>query len=163
MSEIIDTNLITVLPRRRGHPLIVDGRRFEDISHDEQVERWERVRHVLRSMSQHQIDKHFDMADWLQVNDCGTVGCAAGHCSLDPWFNRRGFSAVLYDGKYFKGFTMNSSDFFGNDGCQAVFVDRHCQYYINLDGDTIYRKPRAQHRMTLRNVNQYLKQLKAQL
>jgi hypothetical protein len=27
-----------------------------------------------------------------QKTDCGTIACAAGHASLDPWFRKRGFT-----------------------------------------------------------------------
>lgn len=159
MNEIIETSLITVLPRGRGRPRIVDGRDFNDISHDEQVERWERVRHVLRSMSKHQIDKHFDMTLWLTKAHCGTIGCAAGQCALDPWFNRRGYGV---NWALPTKTTLDPEYCFGSSGYRDVFINLYDMSYTDRDGDTAQRKPRAQHRITLRNVNQYLKQLKAQ-
>jgi hypothetical protein len=35
------------------------------------------------------------MSQWGYKNDCGTIACAAGHCSFDPWFRRRGFKGKL--------------------------------------------------------------------
>lgn len=56
------------------------------------IERWENVLRVLTSMTRHERNRHFEMIDWGRKTSCGTIACAAGHCSLDPWFRRRGFS-----------------------------------------------------------------------
>jgi hypothetical protein len=61
----------------------------------ELIERWENVRRVLTSLSPHDAAEHFDMADWGRKTECGTVGCAAGLCSLDPWFQERKFKAEM--------------------------------------------------------------------
>lgn len=55
------------------------------------IERWENVLRVLTSMTRHEREHHFAMTIWGTKTSCGTVGCAAGHCSLDPWFRKRGF------------------------------------------------------------------------
>lgn len=61
------------------------------------VERWQNALRVLTSMSRHERKKHFDMGSFGYQSECGTVACAVGHCSLDPWFRRRGFSASIND------------------------------------------------------------------
>lgn len=151
---------VTIEERRgRGRPRIEDGRLFNDITRAEQIERWERVRHVLRNLSQHQIDKHFNMGVWLSKESCGTVGCAAGMCALDPWFNRRGYSVDWIEVTHT---TIDPEYFFGRDGYLQVFVNHDAISYLRKsDGDNVDRKPRAQYRITLRNVNQYIKRLKA--
>lgn len=169
MNAVIETNLITVLPQRgRGQPPITDGRRFNDISLAEQIERWERVRLVLRKMTPHQITKHFRMDTWIQKDACGTIGCAAGQCSLDPWFNRRGFSVKWKVTEYDFGntiswdWTMMPRDFFGCDGYHSVFANEASMHYWR-NGISTDLTPKQQHRAALRNVNQYLKSLKAEL
>ena len=58
------------------------------------IERWENGLRVLKAMDPHEREKHFNMALWGKKTDCGTLACAAGHMSLDPWFRRRGFASV---------------------------------------------------------------------
>lgn len=57
------------------------------------IERYENVIRVLGSLSRHERREHFDMSTFGRITDCGTVACAAGHCSLDPWFRKRGFAS----------------------------------------------------------------------
>jgi hypothetical protein len=61
------------------------------------LERWQQCLRVLRSLTKHEREHHFDMATWGEKNDCGTTGCAAGHCSLDPWFRKRGLRLGFND------------------------------------------------------------------
>lgn len=68
---------------------------FEECTKKEQIARWENVLRVLQALTPHQRRKHFDMAAWGYKTDCGTIACAAGHCSLDTWFRRRGFKGKL--------------------------------------------------------------------
>jgi hypothetical protein len=161
--QTINLTPVAVIPQRgRGRPRIEDSRLFVELTREEQIERWERVRHVLRNLSKHQIEKHFDMSDWLRKTPCGTIGCAAGQCALDPWFNRRGFRAI-WSRSEVPDFTIEPDDFFGQDGYRLVFVDRNSMKYFDaVECEWVERKPSAQHRITLRNVNQYLKSLKAQ-
>ena len=58
----------------------------------EKLARWENARRVLRELTPHQRQKHWDMQVWGVEEDCGTIACAAGHCGMDPWFQRRGFT-----------------------------------------------------------------------
>lgn len=154
--EAFDTT-VTIEPRRgRGRPRIKDDRFFNELSHAEKVQRWERVRKVLRDMSKHQIKHHFDMGQWIRETECGTVGCAAGLCSIDPWFNRRGFASKLEFGAH-SGWTIHPCDFFGPIGYDDVFTDEN----IIRDKDGESRTPTAQHRLALRAVNQYLKGIKS--
>lgn len=60
---------------------------------DRIIERWENVQRVLKALTPHERRHHFEMQSWGHKTDCGTVACVAGHCSLDPWFRRRGFAA----------------------------------------------------------------------
>lgn len=57
----------------------------------ERIERWVNVERVLNDLPPHEREKHFDMRRWGYENDCGTVGCAAGLCSLDDWFRSQGW------------------------------------------------------------------------
>lgn len=68
---------------------------FNDCTQAQKIARWENVLRVLQALTPHQRRKHWDMSNWGVKTDCGTVACAAGHCSLDPWFRRRGFKGKL--------------------------------------------------------------------
>lgn len=67
---------------------------WRDCSDAERIERWVNVERVLVALPEHEREKHFDMRRWGYENDCGTVGCAAGLCSLDDWFRDRGWSGI---------------------------------------------------------------------
>lgn len=100
---------------------------FYNCTKAQKVERWEQVIRVLRGLTRHQRTKHWDMAEYLDERSCGTVGCAAGYCSLDPWFRKRGVKAeaVKYDGKIdywtYEGIDWN---LFWGDGAEDIFQDR---------------------------------------
>lgn len=85
------------------------------------IERWENALRVLRQMTPHERKRHFDMSSWGVVTDCGTVACLAGHCSLDPWFRRRGFSADTTFG-FVQFSRAQPRDFFGGVGHSKVFM-----------------------------------------
>lgn len=63
---------------------------FKKLSRAKQIERWEQAKRVLKGLTPHERRQHFDMSVFGERTSCGTVACAAGHCGLDPWFNRRG-------------------------------------------------------------------------
>lgn len=88
---------------------------------EELIERWENVDRVLRGLDAHARAKHWDMRNVLYRNECGTVGCALGHCLLDPWFQSQGMGAT------FNGFGFDRPDsyhvnvFFGLEGANRIF------------------------------------------
>ena len=101
---------------------------WRDCTPEQKIERWENVLRVLSSLSPHERRRHWDMSLYGEKTECGTVACAAGHCGLDPWFRRRGFTmdffkdlwgtrvSTLDDGQ-------KTQDFFGFDGCEQIFWD----------------------------------------
>lgn len=94
---------------------------------EKMVERWENALRVLRKMTKHQRQKHFDMSTWGEVTACGTVACLAGHCSLDPWFRRRGFKSEQPHG--FLRFTEESTFmFFGEKGYWDILMRTRASY-----------------------------------
>lgn len=105
---------------------------FTDITQAQQVERWENVLRVLKALTPHQRKQHWNMGRYLDKTECGTVGCAAGHCSMDPYFRRRGLTLIpqsygdhaayaqTTDGSYF---TDKVNAFFGHDGSRYIFFD----------------------------------------
>lgn len=104
---------------------------FNGLPTKAKIERWENVLRVLRGLTRHQRTKHWDMDAFLDLRSCGTVGCAAGHCALDPWFRRRGFKAVPYDDTYGDGedYMVLADDvdlpqFFGEEGTDRIFENR---------------------------------------
>lgn len=97
----------------------------------QKIERWENVIRVLQSLTPHERKRHFEMAIFGEKTDCGTRACAAGFCSLDPWFRRRGFKFkftrlgdMVVDSddpdEEMGDFTVN---FFGEDGSEAIFFN----------------------------------------
>jgi len=64
---------------------------WDECTPKEKIERWVNAERVLTSLPKHERAKHWNMRHWGVETECGTVCCAAGHCGLDPWFNKRGF------------------------------------------------------------------------
>lgn len=58
----------------------------------EVAERWDNVIRVVDAIAAdpHARTNHWCMGDWGWKTECGTVGCAIGHCSFDPYFRRLG-------------------------------------------------------------------------
>lgn len=90
------------------------------VESNELVERWNNVERVLSAMPEHERQHHWDMGTWGEVNDCGTIACAAGHCGLDPWFRDRGFTLNFRDGD---AHISSVEGFFGLVGSQRIFLD----------------------------------------
>jgi len=100
------------------------------VSLDQERERWKNALRVLEAMDEHARISHFYMGDWINFNECGTVGCIAGHCSLDPWFHEQGFEAIvktqLHKGReitVFERFTVADTRFFPRGN--GVFYSGH--------------------------------------
>lgn len=101
-----------------------DFKGWNDIDKKERIRRWERVLHVLKKMTPHEREHHFNIADWGRKTSCGTVACVAGHAGLDPWFRRRGFRINLYRGGFTRTFPIyNPDEFFGSAGYERVFIN----------------------------------------
>ena len=120
------------------------------------IERWENVLRVLRSLTPHQRKKHWDMRTWGMETECGTVACAAGHCALDPWFQKRGFQGSMVQGSdcrvlAFNGDTFTRDceviQFFGSHGTSRIFLNQN-------------RRPVS---AVIREVRSHIKWLKEQL
>lgn len=127
------------------------------------IERWENVIRVLRNLTPHQRKYHFDMTTFGRKTDCGTVACAAGHCSLDPWFRRRGFlanftkSGMLEPSRDDVGWAEMIENFFvgdcGDDEDQEVET---LQLMVDIFY-TIDSSPGEVARIIQRNLNDYKK------
>jgi hypothetical protein len=57
----------------------------------DRIERYRQLIRVMRGLSKHERERHFDMESWGRKTPCGTTMCAAGFCGVDPWFQERGF------------------------------------------------------------------------
>jgi len=112
---------------------------WSDLTLDQKIARWSHAVDVIKGLTKHEIEKHFVMATWGEKTDCGTVGCAAGHCGLDPKFRRQGFKMNFdkrhekyYDedgvARFYTYYTVKLStqvgSFFGHDAYHRVFVNR---------------------------------------
>ena len=85
------------------------------------IEIWTNVERVLDAMPEHERQHHWDMSQWGEKTDCGTVACAAGHCGLDPWFNERGFKLVF--DKHGESKISDVPAFFGFTGANRIFFN----------------------------------------
>lgn len=115
MENAIQSNPETPKPDRRAWHLT---------THGERVDRWENVERVLLSMDEHTRTKHFDMSDWLHRNECGTIGCLAGQCALDPYFNSIGLFAEWPNDDWpmpLNNIGHLSRKILGSDGFDRVF------------------------------------------
>lgn len=123
---------------------------WEDATQAEKVERWENVERVLKSLSPHERRNHWNMGNWGEKNECGTIACAAGHCGLDPYFRRRGFKLNFkfdrFDNDWITVFDDDDVfEFFGFEGAEQIFLD------------TTNRRVNV----VIREVQKYVKYLKA--
>lgn len=108
------------------------------------LERWKNVERVLKGLSKHERTRHWRMDTWGMPTACGTSCCAAGHCSLDPWFQEQGFKGEVVDiGKDWKGrptlvFQINGNRFrsinavvhrfFGKKHANEIFFNTGVSY-----------------------------------
>jgi hypothetical protein len=88
------------------------------IESNDLIERWTNVERVLDAMPEHERQRHWNMGTWGEINDCGTIACAAGHCGLDPWFRERGFTLNFCGGQ---SEISNVESFFGLEGTSRIF------------------------------------------
>lgn len=135
-------------------------------STEEKVERWEKVYEVLQKLTPHQQRKHFYMGYWGYKTECGTIGCAAGLCALDPWFIERGFKLEfreLTEFEFPKIGQLNITEigelpvypylFFGSDGHERIFTN---QEFTKSKGVTVYNK-------VMKEIKSYVIDLKIEL
>lgn len=99
----------------------------------EYIERWEQALRVLEGLSAHEREYHFNMGIWGKETPCGTVACLAGHCSLDPWFQSRGFTSEfkvnVTDGIRYMSFpAARPEEFFGDRGEDDIFTGPYREY-----------------------------------
>ena len=142
-----------------ARPKVEQGK-WEVVSDKARLERVERLLHVLTSMTDHEIEHHFDMGKWLARNACGTTGCAAGLCAMDPWFKRRGYGIVFEKAgsRWYWNWLgqMWPESFFGHDLYEKVFTN---MFFMQTDQGRD-RKPRTQHRMVVAAIRKYLRTMR---
>jgi hypothetical protein len=90
------------------------------IASTELIERWSNAGRVLECMPEHDRQRHWNMATWGEITDCGTAACAAGHCGLDPWFIEHGFE-LTFQGSQAQ--VPDVREFFGLEGSQRIFYN----------------------------------------
>ena len=86
----------------------------------ELIERWENAERVLLTMPAHERERHWSMGTWGEINECGTIACAAGHCGLDSWFRERGFKLDFRGGQ---SKITPVQTFFGAEGSSRIFMN----------------------------------------
>ena len=104
---------------------------WRDLTPAGKVRRWSKACRVIGNLSEHEIERHFVMRDWAIKTDCGTVGCAAGHCALDPSIQKDGFYINFTSWGTFDHFTVNPSDYYGHYAFDNIFTKRN---YLELKG-----------------------------
>jgi len=95
---------------------------WDELTVDEKIERWSEAVRVIENLPQHEKEKHFDMSHWADKTDCGTVGCAAGHCGLDPKIRKMGFE-LNFSTTGRTEFSVYPGNFFGWDAYHDIFTD----------------------------------------
>lgn len=111
---------------------------FHKLTLKQQIERWQKADDLLAALTPHERRKrrkHWDMSWWGFETDCGTVGCAAGLCSFNPWFVKRGLKPIWSkEGRDADGYLPESKRmikstfyskvkaFFGN-GAEVIFAN----------------------------------------
>ena len=134
--EVIPTDLVTPWGTMKE---------FDEISRNDQIERWENVLRVLEGLGPHERAEHWDMSLWGRKTECGTVACAAGHCGLDPWFRERGF-------------TMNfAACNCGAPGCTTVHIKSTDLFFGKVGADSIF------HNCARRSVDAVINEVKGYL
>lgn len=133
--------------------------KWDHATNAQKIERAAKLVEVLEGLTMHEQRKHFDMGDWLYKTDCGTVGCAAGFCGLNPWFRARGFKIDLVPevdingNKYFNMiFGMKPDVFFGKEIQEEIFTNGT---FMNDGG-------RKDYLLVLKAAKLYLKKITAQ-
>lgn len=80
---------------------------WSECSKKEKIERWRNMKRVLRNLTPHQKKEHFRMETWGRHTECGTVACAGGFCSLDPWFQARGLVGEIKEEGFLTRLVVN--------------------------------------------------------
>lgn len=98
---------------------------YDFLPQSKRLEIWENALRVLLAMDEHTRTHHFNMHTWLSERECGTVGCIAGHCALDPWFQKKyDFrpEKSSYNGRIY-GISKSAEDIFGTVGYRRVLTN----------------------------------------
>lgn len=95
---------------------------WADCTLDQKIERWEQAARVLRELTPHEKNKHFNMDFWAKSTPCGMVACAAGHCAMDAWFKRRKFKLIQSEVEPDVFFCL-PRNFFGFEGSNQIFYN----------------------------------------
>lgn len=101
----------------------------DELTDRQLLARMEHALQVMEKMTPHERRRHFDMSDWVQVTECGTVACLAGHCALDPWFRKHGFSINVSE-DMITPFSVDPMDYFGEVIHRTIFLDVFASYGI---------------------------------
>lgn len=127
---------------------------WDDVSKKTRIERWENVVRVLRSLTPHERRKHWNMHVWGEKTDCGTVACAAGHCSFDPWFRARGLK---------QNFTWFKGDEYSGPQWESDFDDESVVLFFGLEGASsiFWNSSQRPVGTVIRECLAYIKELKA--
>jgi hypothetical protein len=98
------------------------------------IEPWEQALRLLENLTPHERREHLHMGIWGGPGPCGTVGCLAGLCSVNPWFEARGFTSDfrgIEDELVFTG--VHPTNFFGERGYQMIFLETDRNYEELVD------------------------------
>lgn len=122
---------------------------WDELTPKQKVTRWKHAVRVLEEMGEHEITHHFDMNTWGEQTPCGTVGCAAGQCGLDPKIRKMGFK-LNFSTTGRTEFSVLPGNFFGWDAYHDIFTD----------DDLIDMKGKKAHTKVLKKMREYLEELK---
>lgn len=128
---------------------------WNELTPKQRVNRWSHAVRVIENMSDHEIENHFDMSEWAYKNACGTIGCAAGQCGMDPKIRKQGFKLnwfkdVTAGYMYRSRFTIPPYDFYGEYAYRQIFTGEN---FVRLEG-------KVAHTLVLQAMKDYLRVLK---
>lgn len=91
------------------------------------VERWEQALRLLENLTPDERVKNLDISHWGYRAPCGTL---AGLCSVDPWFQARGFTSELAPNEtgLLKFTNQSPEDFFGDIATDFIFLGGRRRY-----------------------------------
>ena len=113
---------------------------WDELTPKQKVIRWASAVRCIENLTPHERKHHFDMGDWIQETECGTVGCAAGHCGLDPNIRKQGFAWQWKKEIFNSFFSIDPRDFYGDDATDSIFLGPESEYKHVLKEMKLYLK-----------------------
>ena len=145
---------------------MIEYKIWDELNPAEKVERWSHAVDVIAGLSEHERTYHFNMAVWGDITDCGTIGCAAGFCGMDPEFKEQGLEMEIIsyhcDKKHHEVIwpKIRPFEFFGSYAYDRIFVNPEFTDPDHHENRQFGTSGRATHARVLKEMQEYLEELK---